>query len=57
MLIVNNIQYYKDMNVIDFICDVGRHYRMGNLLAKESIQTRMASPEGLSFTEFSYTML
>jgi tyrosyl-tRNA synthetase len=46
------------MNVIDFIRDIGRYYRLNNLLAKDSIASRLAaSADGLSFTEFSYTLL
>jgi len=34
--------------------DVGKHFRMGNMLAKESVKQRIDTDEGMSFTEFSY---
>ena len=38
---VNNIDFYKDMNVIDFLRDVGKHYRIGTMLSKDSVKSRM----------------
>lgn len=55
--LVNNYDFYKDMNMIDFIRDVGKYYRMSNLLAKETIANRLNSEAGISFTEFTYTVL
>lgn len=54
---MNNYDFYKNLNVIDFIRDTGKHYRMGNLLAKETISSRIGSEAGLSYTEFTYTIL
>ena len=51
---VNNYDFYKDMSAISFLRDVGKHFRLGNMLAKESVKSRMASDDGISFTEFSY---
>jgi tyrosyl-tRNA synthetase len=45
------------MNIIDFLRDVGKHYRMGAMLSKESVKSRLATnagEDGMSFTEFSY---
>ncbi|KRX10712.1 hypothetical protein PPERSA_08707 [Pseudocohnilembus persalinus] len=55
--IVDNAEFYKNQSVIDFIRDVGQYYRMGNLLSKEIISSRIKSENGLSFTEFTYTLL
>jgi len=43
------------MTLIEFLRDVGKHFNLSYLLAKESIATRIQT--GLSVTEFSYTML
>lgn len=51
---VNNYDFYKEMSAIKFLRDVGKHFRLGNMLAKESVKSRMASDDGISFTEFSY---
>ncbi len=59
--IVNNSAWYEEMNVIDFLADFGRHYRLSKMLAKESVKKRLeavqskADPHGgMSFSEFSY---
>ncbi|KAK7112154.1 tyrosine--tRNA ligase, mitochondrial-like [Littorina saxatilis] len=52
--ILNNMEWYKGKSVVQFLSTVGRHFRMGPMLAKHSVQSRMSSPEGMSFTEFTY---
>lgn len=52
--IVNNSKWYESMNVVDFIGHVGRQFRMGTMLRRESVQTRLDSEVGMSFTEFTY---
>ncbi|GAV02049.1 hypothetical protein RvY_12662 [Ramazzottius varieornatus] len=52
--IVNNMKWYKDINAVDFLGNVGRHIRIGGMLLKDSVQTRLNSSEGMSFAEFSY---
>ena len=43
------------MSAIGFLRDVGKHFRLGNMLSKESVKSRMADElDGMSFTEFSY---
>ncbi len=42
------------MNVIDFLRDVGKNFRMGTMLANDTVARRLNSEEGISFTEFSY---
>lgn len=53
-LILNNYDWFKDVSFIGFLRDVGKYFRLGTMLAKESVKTRLQSEEGLSFTEFSY---
>lgn len=56
-LILNNFDWFKNFSFIDFLRDVGKHFRMGPMLSKESVRLRMESDEGMSFTEFSYQLL
>jgi len=56
--IVNNLDWMGPMSAIDFLRDVGKHFRIGSMLAKDSVRARMdASAEGMSYTEFSYQLL
>lgn len=55
--IVNNYQWFKDFSFLDFLRDVGKHFRLSSMLAKDSVKTRLSSEEGISFTEFSYQLL
>lgn len=56
--LVNNYDWYKDMNVLDFLRDVGKHFSMTPLVQRDYIATRMGEgAAGISFTEFSYTLL
>ncbi|XP_026751469.1 tyrosine--tRNA ligase, mitochondrial [Galleria mellonella] len=52
--IVNNETWYRDINSIKFVSDIGRNFRMGTMLLKQSVQTRINSQVGMSFTEFAY---
>ncbi|MFY9715928.1 MAG: tyrosine--tRNA ligase, partial [Candidatus Rhabdochlamydia sp.] len=56
-LIFNNDQWFKEYASINFLRDVGKYFRLGPMLAKDSIKTRLVSKEGISFTEFSYQLL
>ena len=55
--IVNNADWLQGYSFIDFLRDVGKHFRMGTMLGKESVRARLAGGEGMSFTEFSYQLL
>lgn len=55
--IVNNLDWTAGLSAIDFLRDVGKHYRLGTMLAKETVARRLASDQGISFTEFSYQIL
>ncbi|KAG5274049.1 hypothetical protein AALO_G00158590 [Alosa alosa] len=54
--IMNNAKWYKGWNVVTFLSDIGRHFRMGTMLSRHSVQSRLKSAEGMSFTEFSYQL-
>ncbi len=54
---VNNLDWTAPMSAIDFLRDVGKHYRMGTMLAKDTVARRLNSEQGISFTEFSYQVL
>lgn len=55
--IVNNDTWLSSFPLISFLRDVGKHFRMGPMLGKESVRARIQSEEGMSFTEFSYQVL
>ncbi len=54
---LDNMEWLGSFHLIDFLRDVGRHFRVGTMLAKDSVRNRMESEEGISFTEFSYQLL
>ncbi|MBT8219474.1 MAG: tyrosine--tRNA ligase [Bacteroidia bacterium] len=54
-VVVNNLDFYKHMNVLDFLRDVGKNLTVNYMLSKDSVKNRLES--GLSFTEFSYQLL
>ncbi len=54
-LIVNNYDWLSSLNAIEFLRDVGKHFNVAYMIAKESVKSRIES--GLSFTEFSYQVI
>lgn len=56
-LFLNNFDWFKEFSFIQFLRDVGKLFRLGPMLAKDSVRTRLQSEEGMSFTEFSYQIL
>lgn len=56
-IFVNNYDWFKEFSLIDFLRDVGKYFRVGVMLSKDSVRSRMESEEGMSFTEFCYQML
>ena len=56
-LLVNNLDWTAPLSAIDFLRDIGKHYRLGTMLAKDTVARRLASEDGISFTEFSYQIL
>ena len=56
-LLLNNHDWIGQFSFIGFLRDVGKRFRMGEMLSKESVKRRLESEAGLSFTEFCYQML
>ena len=54
---VNNFDWTKDMSAIELLRDVGKHFRLGTMIAKDTVARRLNSDEGISYTEFSYQVL
>lgn len=52
--IIDNNEFYKDLNIIDFLRSVGTSLRMGPMLSRETIKNRINSSDGMSLTEFMY---
>ena len=55
--IVNNADWLATIDLMTFLRDVGKHFTVNWMLAKESVKRRVESEEGISFTEFSYLLL
>jgi tyrosyl-tRNA synthetase len=56
-IMVNNLDWTAPMSALDFLRDVGKHFRVNAMIKKDAIATRLASQDGISFTEFSYQLL
>ena len=57
-ILVNNYDWYRDVNAIDFLRDICVNFRVPQMLAKESVKKRLeATDGGMTFTEFSYQIL
>ncbi len=54
-VLVNNYDWFKNYNFLDFIRDIGKHITVNYMMAKDSVQKRLET--GLSFTEFSYQLI
>jgi len=54
---VNNLDWTGPMTVIDFLRDVGKYFRVGTMIKKETVAKRLNSDEGISYSEFSYQIL
>ncbi|MGB0390945.1 MAG: tyrosine--tRNA ligase [Salibacteraceae bacterium] len=54
--VVNNYDWFKDMNFLDFIRDTGKHITVNYMMSKDSVKNRLAG-EGMSFTEFTYQLI
>ena len=55
--IVNNADWLGTIDVLSFLRDTGKHFTVNYMLQKESVNRRLESEEGISFTEFSYLVL
>lgn len=57
-LVVNNLDWTADVNVLDFLRDIGKHFSVNNMIGKESVRQRLdREGAGISFTEFAYMIL
>ncbi|AYF44876.1 MULTISPECIES: tyrosine--tRNA ligase [unclassified Halobacteriovorax] len=54
---VNNIDWIGKFSLIEFLRDVGKRFRIGEMLSKDSVKSRLNSDAGISFTEFTYQMI
>jgi tyrosyl-tRNA synthetase len=55
--LVNNLDWTEPLSAIDFLREVGKHFRVGKMLSKEAVSARLNSEHGISYTEFSYQIL
>lgn len=55
--IVNNLDWTEPMSAIDFLREIGKHFRVGKMLSKDAVSARLNSDAGISYTEFSYQIL
>jgi len=55
--LVNNLDWTAPMSAIDFLRDIGKHFRVGKMLSKDAVSARLNSEHGISYTEFSYQIL
>jgi tyrosyl-tRNA synthetase len=56
-LFVNNLDWTEGLSALDFLRDVGKHFRVNQMIRKEAVAARLGSAEGISYTEFSYQLL
>lgn len=54
---VSNYDWTSKLSAIDFLREIGKNFRMGPMLARDIVARRLASPEGISYAEFSYQIL
>jgi tyrosyl-tRNA synthetase len=55
--LVNNMDWTQSLSAIDFLREIGKHFRVGKMLSKEAVSARLNSEHGISYTEFSYQIL
>jgi tyrosyl-tRNA synthetase len=56
-ILVDNLDWTAPLSALDFLRDVGKHFRVNQMIKKDAIATRLESNEGISYTEFSYQLL
>ncbi len=56
-IFVDNLEWTAGLSALDFLRDVGKHFRVNQMVRKEAIAARLNSDEGISYTEFSYQLL
>ncbi len=55
--IVNNLEWTAPLSAIDFLREIGKHFRVGTMIKKDAVAARLNSENGISYTEFSYQVL
>ena len=55
--LVNNYDWFKEMQLLDFIRDIGKHITVNYMMSKDSVRKRIESESGISFTEFTYQLI
>ena len=55
--LMNNADWLLSLNLVDFLRDIGKFFTVNDMIAKESVRTRLEREDGISFTEFSYMLL
>jgi tyrosyl-tRNA synthetase len=55
--IVNNLDWTDGLAAIDFLRDIGKHFRIGTMIKKDAVSARLHSEAGINYTEFSYQIL
>ena len=56
-LMINNAEWLDDLNYLDFLRDIGRHFSVNRMLSFESVKSRLDREQSLSFLEFNYMIL
>lgn len=56
-MLINNAEWLAPIPMVEFLRDVGKHFTVNHMLAKESVRRRYEQGDGISFTEFSYMLL
>ena len=56
-LMLNNAEWLDDLNYLDFLRDIGRHFSINRMLSFESVKSRLDREQSLSFLEFNYMIL
>jgi tyrosyl-tRNA synthetase len=56
-VMVNNLDWTAPLSAIDFLRDVGKHFRVNKMITKDAVAARLHSEQGISYTEFSYQLL
>ena len=55
--IINNADWLRKLNFLDFLRDIGKHFTVNYMMAKESVKRRIEQEDGISYTEFSYLVM
>jgi tyrosyl-tRNA synthetase len=56
-LVVNNLDWTAGISALDFLRDLGKHFRVNQMIRKDAVAARLNSRDGISYTEFSYQIL